>query len=83
MENISCHRWATTIVINCLCRASNSRGQTKPMPNEPIYIKLGSEEGKRRKRINKQLPCRYGGLMGRKTPESRAYLSSKHSRGSL
>ena len=29
MENISYHKWATTIVMNCLCRASNSRSQTQ------------------------------------------------------
>ena len=28
MENISYHKWATTIVMNSLCRASNSRSQT-------------------------------------------------------
>ena len=35
MENISYHKWATTIVMNCLCRASNSRSQN-------IYIVLNS-----------------------------------------
>ena len=38
MENISYHKWATTIVMNCLCRASNSRSQTP----EAVHNNCGS-----------------------------------------
>ena len=41
MENISYHKWATTIVINGLCCASNSRSQTHGLRDVTSLILFG------------------------------------------
>ena len=41
MENTSYHKWATTIVMNCLCRALNSRSQTPESLDYSLDYSLG------------------------------------------
>ena len=69
MENISYHKWATTIVMNCLCRASNSRSQTpksldystaKPKPKQnkqTAALPLWRTNGKKDFRVSRLFHC--------------------------
>ena len=47
------------------------------MPTEYLSINLGSEEGENRNKINKQMPCLFGGQMERKTSGLRDYFIAR------
>ena len=83
MENISYHKWATTIVMNCLCRASNSRSQT---PESLDYSSCPAVvEDKWKERLQSfatiSLHASIVQWNSQETLES-DFLSSKHGRGS-